>query len=506
MGCFIEVKGVTKRFVGMKALDKVDFLLDKGEVRALLGINGAGKSTLIKIISGIYSKDEGEIYIDGKKVKIENPKDAIDLGISTVYQDPQMIPSLTGYENIYLGNENSNKILFSTINRKKLRTKAMKLLKEYPLEVNIDKPVYLLSAIEREIIAILRALSKDCRVLILDEPTSILTEKEKHMLFDFIRLLKSKGVTIIYITHHIDEVQQICDSYSVFRNGKDVAHKKIVDNKVDANQIVEYMLGETLSQLYPVKEKNKTEVVFEVKNVVVGNKVDDVSFAAKKGEVLGIFGLVGSGIDELSKAIFGSMDCDQGEFLKYGKPVNLRSPKAAIDNGIYLVPGNRKEEGFLQGLSISFNITIAKIKKILFAGININTKKEARDTQALVDKMEVATPTIKKHVNELSGGNQQKVVFAKALYTDADVYVFCEPTFGVDIGAKNKIYETMRSLCKKAAVIILSSEPEEIYGVSDYIMVMYKGHITMESDDSKTNVKDMLFHAVIEEREAEHGD
>lgn len=499
MSCFIEVKGVTKQFVGMKALDKANFSLNKGEVRALLGINGAGKSTLIKVMSGIYIRDEGEIFINGKPAKIDNPQDAIDLGISTVYQDPQMIPSFTGYENIYLGNENNNKMMFTTLNRKKLRTKAMELLKEYPLEVDIDKPVYLLPAIEREIIAILRALSKDCKLLILDEPTSILTEKEKYVLFDFIRMLKSKGVSVIYITHHLDEVQQICDSYSVFRNGKDVAHEKINDGKVDVNRIVEYMLGETLSELYPPKIKHKTETVFEAKDVVVGSKVDGVSFTAKRGEVLGIFGLVGSGIDELSKTVFGSMKCDKGEFIKDGQAIDLKNPKTVIDNGIFLVPGNRKEEGFLPGLSISFNTTIAKIKKILFGGININTKKEAKDAQALVDKMEVATPTIRKHVNELSGGNQQKVVVAKGLYTDADVYIFCEPTVGVDIGAKNKIYQTIRDLCKNAAVIILSSEPEEIYGVSDHIMVMHKGHITMEKTDTETNVKDMLFHAVIEE-------
>lgn len=499
MSCFIEVKGVTKQFVGMKALDKANFSLNEGEVRALLGINGAGKSTLIKVISGIYIRDEGEIFINGKPAKIDNPQDAIDLGISTVYQDPQMIPSFTGYENIYLGNENNNKMMFTTLNRKKLRAKAMELLKEYPLEVDIDKPVYLLPGIEREIIAILRALSKDCKLLILDEPTSILTEKEKYVLFDFIRMLKSKGVSVIYITHHLDEVQQICDSYSVFRNGKDVAHEKINDGKVDVNKIVEYMLGETLSELYPQKIKHKTETVFEAKNVVVGSKVDGVSFTAKRGEVLGIFGLVGSGIDELSKTVFGSMKCDKGEFIKDGQPIDLKNPKTVIDNGIFLVPGNRKEEGFLPGLSISFNTTIAKIKKILFGGININTKKEVKDAQALVDKMEVATPTIRKHVNELSGGNQQKVVVAKGLYTDADVYIFCEPTVGVDIGAKNKIYQTIRDLCKNAAVIILSSEPEEIYGVSDHIMVMHKGHITMEKTDTETNVKDMLFHAVIEE-------
>lgn len=380
-----------------------------------------------------------------------------------------------------------------------MRAKALELLEEFPMEVDIDKPVYLLPAIEREIIAILRALSKECRLLILDEPTSILTEKEKHTLFDFIRLLKSKGVSIIYITHHLDEVKEICDSYSIFRNGKDIVHEQIHDGKVDMDKIVESMLGESLSELYPTKVKHDTEVVFEAKNIISGNKVKDVSVTAQKGEVLGIFGLVGSGIDELSKIMFGSMNCEEGTFIKDGKKIKLKSPKVALDNGIFLVPGNRKEEGFLPELPISFNTTIAKIKKVLFAGINVNEKKEAEDTQTLVNKMDVATPTIRKHVNELSGGNQQKVVVAKGLYTDADIYIFCEPTVGVDVGAKNKIYQTIRELSKDAAVIIISSEPEEIYGVSDRIMVMHKGHIVMEKLESETDVKDMLVHAIIDE-------
>lgn len=499
MSCFLELKGITKKFVGMKALDEANFSLDKGEVRALLGINGAGKSTLIKVISGIYLKDEGEIFIDGQLAKIEKPQDAIDLGISTVYQDPQMIPSFTGYENIYLGNENNSKSIFTTLNRKKMRVKAIELLKDFPLKVDIDKPVFLLPAIEREIIAILRALSKECRLLILDEPTSILTEKEKYILFDFIKMLKSKGVSIIYITHHLAEVQEICDSYSVFRDGKDVTHKKIENGTVDVDEIVECMLGETLEELYPPKDSYDTKVMFEAKNISIGNKLNDVSLTAKKGEVLGVFGLVGSGIDELSKAMFGSIKFDSGEFFKDNKLIDIKGPKTAIDNGIFLVPGNRKEEGFLPGLSISFNATIAKIKKIVFGGIIVNPKKEADDATELVKQMAIATPTIRKHVNELSGGNQQKAVVAKALYTDGDVYIFCEPTVGVDIGAKNKIYQTIRDLCAKAAVVILSSEPEEVYGVSDNVMVLHKGNVTLESAYEKTSVKEMLVHAVMAE-------
>lgn len=482
----------------MKALDGANFAIDQGEIRALLGINGAGKSTLIKVISGIYIKDAGDIFVDGSPVSIEKPQDSIGLGISTVYQDPQMIQSFTGYENIYLGNENKSNKLFSVLDRKKMRAQALELVDKYPMQVDIDKPVYMLPAIEREIIAILRALSKDCRLLILDEPTSILTEKEKHVLFDFVRLLKSKGVSIIYITHHLDEVKEICDSYSIFRNGKDIVHEKIIDGKVDMDKIIESMLGETLSELYPPKIKHKTEAIFEAKNLVVKGKIKDVNLTAKKGEVLGIFGLVGSGIDELSKILFGSMNFDKGAIIKDGKTVDLSNPKVALDNGIFLVPGNRKEEGFLPELSIAFNTTIAKIKKIVFAGININEKKEVNDTQILAKKMDVATPSIRKHVNELSGGNQQKVVVAKGLYTDADIYIFCEPTVGVDVGAKNKIYQTIRELCKDSAVIIISSELEEVYGISDNIMVMHKGQITMEKLDSETDVKDMLFHAIID--------
>ena len=499
MSCFLEMKGVTKRFTGMKALDAVNFSLEHGEVRALLGINGAGKSTLIKVLSGIYQKDEGEIFIDGTPVTIDDPKDAIAYGISTVYQDPQMLPSMTGYENIYLGSETKSGFLFATVNRRKLRQQALELLKEYPLEVYVDKPVFQLPAIEREIISVLRALSRNCKLLILDEPTSILTEKEKFILFDLIRILKAKGVSVIYITHHLDEVQQICDSYTIFRNGRDVEHTRIVDGKVDVGKIVEAMLGETLSELYPTKEKGQTDEVFSASGIVVGSKVNKVSFTAKKGEVLGIFGLVGSGIDELSKVMFGAMHYQEGQFYKQGKPILLGSPKSVIDNGIFLVPGNRKEEGFLPGLSVALNTTIAKIGKILRFGIQVNEKKEVQDVQALVEQMDIATPTIRKHVNELSGGNQQKVVVSKGLYTDADVYIFCEPTVGVDIGAKNKIYQTMRELCKHAAVILLSSEPEEIYGVADQILVLYKGRVTMEKKDENTSVKEMLVHAVIDE-------
>ena len=308
-------------------------------------------------------------------------------------------------------------------------------------------------------------------MLILDEPTSILTDKEKHILFDFIRLLKSKGVSIIYITHHLDEVQQICDSYSVFRNGKDVAHEKVIDGKVDVNKIVEYMLGETLSELYPVKEKNPVTPVFSAENINLASKVVNVSFQANKGEVLGIFGLVGSGIDELSKIIFLSVgQLTTGVTIPEWTAVlmlsSIRSPS------LYMQAAFRAQNPCL---------------------FEFGTEKYRKEIQ-------IKCPTVNQLVKNLSGGNQQKVVISKGLYTDADVYVFCEPTVGVDIGAKNKIYATMRSLCKDSAVIVLSSDPEEIFGVADRILVMHNGHAVLNCDASETSVKDMLTHAVIDER------
>lgn len=493
----LEMKGIDKSFAGMKALDNASLMLKEGEARALLGINGAGKSTMIKILSGVYTRDAGEIYIDGKLCDIASPQDALACGVSAVYQDPQMVESYTGYENIFLGSENQSKMLFSTINRGKLRDKALELVKKYPFEIDVEKPIYLMSSVEREIIAILRALSKNCRILILDEPTSILTEKEKYILFEFVHILKKQGVSIIYITHHLDEVSQVCDSFSVFRNGKVVCHEDIVDGHVDSDYIAELMLGERLAQLYPDRPEGvEVKPCLEVKNLSMEGKFENISFKANRGEIYGIFGLVGSGIDEISKTLFGAMEESGGTIIKDGETLKLTSPGQAIRKGIFLVPGNRKTEGFLNGIDIAANIVLAKLDKTVKKLGLVDRATEKKDAKELVDKLAIATPSIQKKVNELSGGNQQKVVVAKGLYTDADVYIFAEPTVGVDVGAKSAIYETMRSLAKEAAVIIISSEPEEVLGNSDRVMVIYNGKTTMEKNSGDTSLKEILVHAI----------
>ena len=360
----LEMKGIDKSFAGMQALCGAGLTLREGEARALLGINGAGKSTMIKILSGVYTRDAGDILIDGQPCQIHSPKDALACGISAVYQDPQMIESYTGYENIYLGSEGPSRSIFSPINRRRLRQAALELVSRYPFDIDVEKPVYLMTPVEREIIAILRALSKNCKILILDEPTSILTEKEKYILFEFVHTLKKQGVSIIYITHHLDEVAQVCDSFSVFRNGKVVCHEDIENGQVDSDYIAELMLGERLSQLYPDRPTDvAVSPCLNVKGLSMAGKFEDISFEARRGEIYGIFGLVGSGIDELSKTLFGAMQESAGEIIKDGKRLALASPGQAIRKGIFLVPGNRKTEGFLNGLEIAFNITIARLDK-----------------------------------------------------------------------------------------------------------------------------------------------
>lgn len=492
----LELKGINKQFASVKALDDANFVLKKGEVHALLGINGAGKSTLIKVISGVYAKDSGEIYMNGQPVEIHSPQDAIRLGISTVYQDPQMIESFTGYENIYLGVENSKNRELTVMSRREMKERAKKLLEKYPLEIDVEKPVYSLSAIEREILAVLRALSKECDVLILDEPTSILTEKEKHILFDFVRSLKETGVSVIYITHHLDEVEKICDSLTVFRNGHNIAHEEVENGHVDAHHIAELMLGEKLEQLYPPKTRQYLgETLLAADKISLDGKLHQVSLEVHRGEILGIFGLVGSGIDEISKILFGAMYHTAGTLSLHGKPVELRDTGDAIRSGIYLVPGDRKAEGMIGSLEIAQNITMAKLGRISNRFGCVNRKQELTFAEQMKQKLAIAAPSVHKKAGELSGGNQQKVVIGKGLFSQAEIYIFCEPTVGVDVGAKSGIYETMRELSKTAAVIIISSDPEEVLGNADRVMVVNKGYVTLTCAENETTLQDMLVKA-----------
>jgi ABC-type sugar transport system ATPase subunit len=489
----LKMENISKSFASMQALANVDFLLKEGEVHALLGMNGAGKSTLVRILSGVINRNSGMIFIDDKEAHINSVQDAKDCGIATVYQHPNLVYTFTGYENIYLGAESESFF----VNREQMKKKAQELARVNKVNIDVTKMVGYMKPVERELICILNALSKESKILILDEPTSILTEKEKDILFDLVREIKSKGVSVIFVTHRLDEVNEICDSITVFRDGKNIQSVP-VGQGLDSAYIAEIMLGRSLDKFYPPKGTVPLrEVVLETQHLSLSRRFENIQMKANKNEILGIFGLIGSGIDELSKVLFGAVMPSSGTIFLKGQEKKFKSPKHAIKNKVFLIPGDRATEGFVGDQGIDNNITMPKINKITYRLFGlINEKIKKKDAEKLVNDLSIATPSIKKWVSELSGGNQQKVVVAKGLYTDADVYIFSEPTVGVDIGAKYNIYEIMRELSKTSAVILISSDIEEIYGMSDRVMVLNQGKITLERKTDDISMNTLLVHAV----------
>jgi len=490
------MQSISKEFPGVKALDGVNFALKPGEVHALLGINGAGKSTLIKILSGTYPKDAGTIILNGNQIDINNPQDVMNHGIATVYQEPEMIPSFTGYENIFLGFESDKKRPFSRINRKQLREKAERILERFPVEIDLTKPVSQLGSVDQEIIAILRALSREMSVLVLDEPTSILTETEKQVLFRLIDALKDQGVSIIYISHRLEEIYQVVDRLTIIRDGKNVATLNAKDKDTDLMTIAELMLGEKLSEVYPEKGETIGEEVFTISGLSLDGRFQDVNFSVRKGQILGIFGLVGSGVEELAKVLFGLFERTQGKMYIRGQELRLRSAREAIQKGIFLIPADRRREGLIAVEPMSFNISLANLKRIVnFLGL-VRRRKEKEGVYTLIEQLTVTPPNANIKASFLSGGNQQKVVICKGLFTEVEVYIFLEPTAGVDVGAKAGIYQLIRELSKRAAVILISSDCEEVYGVCDHVMTMFKGQVTLDEDVNHVSMEEMLLCGV----------
>jgi ABC-type sugar transport system ATPase subunit len=489
----LKMENISKSFASMQALDNVELVVKEGEVHALLGMNGAGKSTLVKILSGVYTRDSGRVFIDDEEAVINHAQDAMNHGIATVYQHPHLVYTFTGYENIYLGEESRSFV----INRETIKKAAQELAKEYGINIDVTKMIGDMRPVERELICILNALSKKSKILILDEPTSILTEKEIEILFEVIRELKAKGVSIIFVTHRLDEVNQICDKITVFRDGKNIQSLE-VGKGLDSASIAELMLGRKLEKFYPPKSTDQPgEIILETHDLSLKRRFVDINLSARKNEILGVFGLVGSGIDELSKVLFGAVKPSEGTIVLKGEGKKFRSPNDAIKNGIFLVPGDRQTEGYVGDQSIENNITMAKMDKVTYKAFGlINAGTKRKDAMKLVEDLTIATPTVKKVVAELSGGNQQKVVVAKGLYTDANVYIFCEPTVGVDVGAKYSIYEIMRQLSKTSAVILISSDIEEICGMADRVIVINQGKMKVEAKTDEITINKILVHAV----------
>lgn len=490
----LEMRGITKTFPGVKALKNVDFNCIKGEVHALIGENGAGKSTLMKILAGAIKPDSGEIYINGQKVNINNPQEAIKLGIAVIYQELNLVPNLSAIENILLGHEIKGR--FGFINMKKNRQEAIKYLNELGEGIidNYDVPVSRLSVAQQQMVEIAKALSLDANIIVMDEPSATLTEKEMKSLFDIIRRLKQKGVTIIYISHRLEELFEISDRVTVLRDGMFICCNET--SKMTKAQLICMMIGREMEKTFPEKQMCiKDEVVLEVKNLSTATGVKDVSFKLKRGEILGIAGLVGSGRTELVRAIFGADPIIKGEIYVKGKKVKITSPSDAIMLGIGLATEDRKAEGLFLDLGVKDNLTIASLKKFSKNGF-IDMQNELSEVNTYIKELNVKTPSPFKKVKELSGGNQQKVVLAKWLSTGCDILILDEPTRGIDVGAKYEIYCLMNELAQSGmGIIMISSELPEILGMSDRILVMHNGRITGELDAKDATEEKIMWYA-----------
>ena len=494
----LSARGICKRFAAIDALRDVDFDLRAGEVHALLGVNGAGKSVFVKILSGLLRKDAGQIVVAGAEIEIGDPHQAELSGIASVQQRPELVDDLLGYENIYLGHEAPGGAEFQSFDRGALERRALSLSERVGLKVDVARPLRAMTAIERELIAILQALSSETiRVLILDEPTSVLTEAEKGVLFSLIRNVKAKGVGVIYITHRLDEVFEIADRFTVFRGGRVVATDVVGRVNRSGERIAELMLGASLGEVYPAKVTRPGDVLLSAESISYGGAFTDVSFAVRRGEVLGIFGLLGSGLDELSKVMYGDLSPEEGRLLVKGAPVHLRSPKEALRRGIFMVPGDRWAEGLTPTQDVAFNITLANLSRVsLFGGLL--RRRLARKTSAkLAALVDLQPPDTWRAAATFSGGNQQKVVIAKGLFTEAEIYIFVEPTVGVDIGARAKIYALIRELAATSAVVVMSSDCDEVFGLSDVILALHKGRLTLDAPTAQVSREEVMVAGLV---------
>lgn len=459
----------------MKALDNVQLQVKPGEVHALMGENGAGKSTLMKILMGIYTKDSGEVTFDGKPYQVSNPKEAMDTGVAMIHQELNPILDMPVYENIFVGREIKKNGLVDKAAEIK---ESEKLLEECGLHVSPRELLRNLTVAQCQLIEIIKAISVNAKVIVMDEPTTSITDKEVDLLFGHIRRLKEKGVAIIYISHRMEEIFTICDRISVFRDGQYIGCDEI--KNLDEPKLIKMMVGREITDVFPKLEAEIGDVIFEIKNLVRDKKVKDVSIKVRRGEILGIGGLVGAGRSELVEGAFGVHKIQGGEIYVKGKKVKVHGPSDIIKEGVALITEDRKVTGLNLTGTVNDNIAMVAIKKLLSSGLY--SKAKARKASAeYIEKLKIKTPSGDQIVGNLSGGNQQKVVIAKWLLNDPDVIILDEPTRGIDVGAKRDIYLLIGSLVQQGkAVIMISSEIPELMGVCDRIVVMAEGKLSGE--------------------------
>ena len=486
----LKLESIVKTFPGVKALDGVHLEIFEGEVHALCGENGAGKSTLMKIIAGAQPYTSGAMYLDGKEVVFHSAKDAEKHGIAMIYQEFNMVPELSVAENMYLGRLPVSP--FGKVDWNKLYREAQENLDHLGLKFSAKTKVKNLSVAEAQMTEIAKCLTIGAKIIIMDEPTAALAEEEIQILFRTIEELKKKGIAIIYISHRMDEIFQISDRLTVFRDGKFVASKLI--GETDYDDVVSMMVGRNVSNLYPVRDYKTQKVVFEARNVN-SRGVHDVSFKLHKGEILGITGLLGAGTIELSKLIYGAIPMDSGEIYVHGEKKDCSSPRKALEAGIGFVSDDRKQEGLVLLRSIKENISMSSLKK-LTKGFRLDNKLEADRVKEQVKALNIKVSSAQQPAGKLSGGNQQKVVFAKVLLADSDILILDEPTRGVDVGAKAEIYAIMNKLTEAGkSILVISTDLPELIGVSDRVIVMREGRTVLEISKQEMNQEKILAHA-----------
>ena len=468
----LTLTGISKTYPGVKALDQVTLSVEDGEVHALLGENGAGKSTLIKIIAGAISPDCGTIDFDGRTYRHMTPKTAQAEGVAVIYQELNLCGPLSVAENIFLGRPQA--ALFSQRQVCKL---AQELFDQYGFQLSPSARVDDLPPAQQQLVEICKAISNDARILIMDEPTASLATHEVQLLFEVIRKLRAQGVTIIYISHRLDEVFEITDRVTILRDGQYVATMPTADT--DRHQLVQLMVGRELTESYPQRSHTVGDVALSVEHLT-GNSVEDISFSLRRGEILGFAGLVGCGRTETAQLVCGARRIESGRILVNGQPVRIASPVDAIRHGIGLIPEDRKEQGCIQFHSVLFNTTLICKDKYCRYGI-LSKKKRRSIAQHYRETLDIRVPSLSQLVLHLSGGNQQKVVVAKTMAADLDIIFFDGPTKGIDVGAKQEIYQLMNRMAAEGkAIVIISSDMEEILGMSDRILVLYEGRIMGE--------------------------
>jgi ABC-type sugar transport system ATPase subunit len=497
MSLRLEVRHITKKFFGIKVLDDVSFTLRTGEVHTVVGENGAGKSTLMKILAGVYSKDEGEIYIDGEPARISNPLSAQRLGISMIFQELNLVPNLTVYENIYLGREET-KSLFLT--DRKIIGRAKELLARLRLDIRVNSIVRELKISERQMVEIAKALSWDAKIIIMDEPTSTLSDKEIETFFDIVKHLKSEiGISFIFISHRLREVSEISDRISVLRDGKYVGTVDLNEEKYNKDKIVNMMVGRSIESFYVrtrgqerAAEREQEIPVLEVRDFSRDRVFRDINLEVYAGEILGIAGLVGSGRTEILNAIVNIDPPETGELLLDGKRVHIRSIKEAIEYGIGYVPEDRRSLGLIVEMNILENSTLSVVDRLVRFNF-IKKSEEKRLALRSIRELDIKTSGISQLVKYLSGGNQQKVVLAKSLNIDPKIMLLDEPTRGIDVNAKVEIYKIINRMVEEGmAVIMVSSELPEILGETDRIIAMHEGTITGRFSASDVHQEDVM--------------